>query len=108
MNLDISKVKIAMINANLLTVEALGKKMGCSKQNLGQIFDRCRCRPKTAKKLADALNVPVEQIIKETTLEQFSSDALIKETTLEQFSSDALIDELKRRLRTRDARHENT
>ena len=26
MNLDISKVKIAMINANLLTVEALGKK----------------------------------------------------------------------------------
>ena len=95
MNLDISKVGIAMINANLLTVEALGKKMGCSKQNLGQIFDRCRCRPKTAKKLADALNVPVEQIIK-------------KKTTLEQFSSDALIDELKRRLRTRDARHENT
>ena len=94
MNLDISKVEIAMINANLLTVEALGKKMGCSKQNLGQIFDRCRCRPKTAKKLADALNVPVEQIIKETTLEPFSSDALI--------------DELKRRLRTRDARHENT
>lgn len=94
MNLDISKVKIAMINANLLTVEALGKKMGCSKQNLGLIFDRCRCRPKTAKKLADALNVPVEQIIKETTLEQVSSDALI--------------DELKRRLRTGDARHENT
>ena len=46
MNLDISKVEIAMINANLLT--------------------------------------------------------------LEQFSSDALIDELKRRLKTRDARHENT
>ena len=94
MNLDISKVKIAMINANLLTVEALGKKMGCSKQNVNRIFTRCRCSPKTAKKLADALNVPVEQIIKETTLEQFSSDALI--------------DELKRRLRTRDARHENT
>lgn len=94
MNLDISKVEIAMINANLLTVEALGKKMGCSKQNLSHIFDRCRCRPKTAKKLADALNVPVEQIINETTLEQFSSDALR--------------DELKRRLRTRDARHENT
>lgn len=95
MNLDISKVKIAMINANLLTLEALGKKMGCSKQNVNMIFTRCRCSPKTAKKLADALNVPVEQII-------------IKETTLEQFSSDDLIDELKRRLKARDARHENT
>ena len=94
MNLDISKVEIAMINANLLTLEALGKKMGCSKQNVNMIFTRCRCSPKTAKKLADALNVPVEQIIKETTLEQFSSDALI--------------DELKRRLKARDARHENT
>lgn len=94
MNLDISKVGIAMINANLLTLDALGKKMGCSKQNVNMIFTRCRCSPKTAKKLADALNVPVEQIIKETTLEQFSSDALI--------------DELKRRLKARDARHENT
>ena len=94
MNLDISKVEIAMINANLLTLEALGKKMGCSKQNMNAIFTRCACSLKTAKKLADALNVPVEQIIKETTLEQFSSDALI--------------DELKRRLKTRDARHENT
>lgn len=93
-NLDISKVEIAMINANLLTLEALGKKMGCSKQNVNTIFTLCGCSPKTAKKLADALNVPVEQIIKETTLEQFSSDALI--------------DELKRRLKARDARHENT
>lgn len=95
MNLDISKVNIAMINANLLTLEALGKKMGCSKQNVNIIFARGRCSPKTVKKLADALNVPAEQII-------------IKETTLEQFSSDALIDELRRRLKTRDARHENT
>ena len=94
MNLDINKVEIAMINANLLTLEALGKKMGCSKQNINIIFARCRCSPKTVKKLADALNVPVEQIIKKTTLEQFSSDDLI--------------DELKRRLKTRDARHENT
>lgn len=94
MNLDISKVKIAMINANLLTLDALGKKMGCSKQNVNIIFTRCRCYPKTAKKLADALNVPVEQIIKEATLEEFSSDALI--------------DELKRRLKARDARHEST
>lgn len=94
MNLDINKVEIAMINANLLTLEALGKKMGCSKQNVNIILARCTCSPKTVKKLADALNVPVEQIIKETTLEQFSSDALI--------------DELKRRLKTRDARHENT
>ena len=94
MNLDMSKVEIAMINANLMTLEALGKKMGCSKQNVNIIFARCRCSPKTVKKLADALNVPVEQIMKETTLEQFSSDALI--------------DELKRRLKTRDAHHENT
>ena len=94
MNLDISKVEIAMINANLLTLDALGKKMGCSKQNVNTIFTRCRCSPKTAKELADALNVPAEQIIKEATLEQFSSDALI--------------DELKRRLKARDARHENT
>lgn len=94
MNLDISKVEIAMVNANILTLEALGKKMGCSKQNINRIFACCRCSPKTVKKLSDALNVPVEQIIKETTLEQFSSDALI--------------DELKRRLKTRDARHENT
>ena len=94
MNLDINKVEIAMINANLMTLEALGEKMGCSKQNVNVILDRCRCSPKTVKKLADALNVPVEQIIKETTLEQFSSDALI--------------DELKRRLKTSDARYENT
>ena len=94
MNLDRSKVNIAMINANLLTLEALGKKMGCSTQNVSNILTRGRCSSKTAKTLADALNVPVEQIIKETTLEQFSSDALI--------------DELRRRLKTRDARHENT
>ena len=94
MNLDMSKVEIAMINANLMTLEALGKKMGCSKQNVNIICSRCRCSPKSVKKLADALTVPVEQIIKETTLEQFSSDALI--------------DELKRRLKTRDAHHENT
>lgn len=94
MNLDISKVNIAMINANLLTLEALGKKMGCSTQNVSVILTRGRCSPKTAKTLSDALNVPVAQIIKETTLEQFSSDDLI--------------DELKRRLKTRDARHENT
>ena len=94
MNLDISKVEIAMINANLLTLEALGKKMGCSAQNVSVILTRGRCSPKTAKTLSDALNVPVEQIIKETTLAQFSSDALI--------------DELKRRLKARDALHENT
>lgn len=94
MNLDRIKVNIAMINANLLTLEALGKKMGCSTQNVSNILTRGRCSSKTAKTLADALNVPVEQIIKETTLEQFSSDDLI--------------DELKRRLKTRDARHENT
>ena len=94
MNLDISKVEIAMINANLVTLEALGKKMGCSAQNVSVILTRGRCSPKTAKTLSDALNVPVEQIIKETTLAQFSSDALI--------------DELKRRLKARDARHENT
>ena len=94
MNLDRSKVNIAMINANLLTLEALGKKMGCSTQNVSNILTRSRCSSKTAKTLADALNVPVEQIIKETTLEQFSSNDLI--------------DELKRRLKTRDARHENT
>ena len=94
MNLDINKVEIAMINANLLTLGALGKKMGCSFQNVSVILNRGRCSPKTAKTLADALNVPVEQIIKETTLAQFSSDALI--------------DELKRRLKARDARHENT
>ena len=94
MNLDISKVEIAMINANLLTLEALGKKMGCSAQNVSVILTRGRCSPKTAKTLSDALNVPVEQIIKGTTLAQFSSDALI--------------DELKRRLKARDALHENT
>lgn len=94
MILDRNKVEVAMVNADILSINELSKKMGCTKQNVSQLFYRGSCNTKTAKKLADALNVPVEQIIKETTLEQFSSDALI--------------DELKRRLKTRDAHHENT
>ena len=94
MILDRNKVEVAMVNAGILSINELSKKMGCAKQNVSQLFYRGSCNTKTAKKLADALNVPVEQISMRTTLEQISTDDILKE--------------LKRRLELKSERHENT
>jgi len=93
MILDRNKVEVAMVNAGILSINELSKKMGCTKQNVSQLFYRSSCNTKTAKKLADALNVPVEQISMRTTLEQISTDDILNE--------------LKRRLEMKSERHEN-
>jgi DNA-binding phage protein len=62
MKLDVFAIKLLIAERELNLVE-LAKKMGCSRDCLYQILRRGSCTPKTAGRLAHALDVPVEAIV---------------------------------------------
>lgn len=62
MKLDVFAIKLIIAERELKLVE-LAKKMGCRRDGLHQILRRGSCTPKTAGRLAHALDVPVEAIV---------------------------------------------
>ena len=64
MKLDRSKLDIAVANAGVPSYRQLAQQIGCSAQNLSAILSRSSCKPVTAGKIAQALGVPVDSIIK--------------------------------------------
>ena len=62
MKLDLFAIKLLIAEREMKLVE-LAKKMGCSRDGLHQILRRGSCTPKTAGRLAHALDVPVEAIV---------------------------------------------
>lgn len=64
--MEISKHKIKVIMAKQgLTTKALAERMNTQSNNLSTILMRETCRPDTATRIADALGVQLEEIIKE-------------------------------------------
>ena len=62
MKLDVFAIKLLIAERELKIME-LAKKMGCGRECLTQILRRGSCTPKTAGRLAHALDVPVEAIV---------------------------------------------
>jgi plasmid maintenance system antidote protein VapI len=62
MKLDVFAIKLLVAERELKLME-LAEKMGCSRDGLHQILRRGSCNPKTAGRLAHALDVPVEAIV---------------------------------------------
>lgn len=56
-------VDIALAKSGLSSYAQLAGKMGCSAKNLSAILNRGTCRPATAGKIANALEVPVEDLV---------------------------------------------
>lgn len=66
LNLDRNKIDIAIANAGIPSYRQLAQRIGCSAQNLSVILNRGSCKPATVGKIAAALGVPVESMVKET------------------------------------------
>lgn len=64
MKLDRTQLDIAIANAGVPSYRKLAQRIGCSAQNLSVILNRGSCTPSTAWKIAVALNVPVESIVR--------------------------------------------
>lgn len=64
MKLDRTKLDIAVSNSGIPSYRQLAQRVGCSAQNLSVILNRGTCKPFTAGKIAAALGVPVESIIR--------------------------------------------
>lgn len=64
MKLDRTQLDIAVANAGIPSYRQLAQQIGCSAQNLSVILTRGSCKPATAGKIAAALCVPVENIIR--------------------------------------------
>lgn len=64
MKLDTFTIKKHMANKRL-TVADLARLMGIARQNLSTILTRGTCSIINAGRIADALNVPIEEICKE-------------------------------------------
>ena len=64
MKLDRTQLDIAVANAGVPSYRQLAQRVGCSAQNLSVILNRGSCKPATAGKLAAALGVPVESIVR--------------------------------------------
>lgn len=64
MRLDRTQLDIAVANAGVPSYRQLAQLVGCSAQNLSVIINRGTCKPMTAVKIAHALRVPVESIIR--------------------------------------------
>ena len=64
MKFDREQVDIALAQSDLASYSQLARRMGCSAQNLSVILNRGRCKPVTVGKIAQALGVPVDSIIK--------------------------------------------
>lgn len=63
MKINRTSVDIALSRSDLGSYTELARRMGCSMQNLSVILNRGSCRPATAGKIADALGVPLEEVI---------------------------------------------
>ena len=64
MKFDRELVDIAIAQSDVASYRELARRMGCSVQNLSVILNRGRCKPVTAGKIAQALGVSVESIIR--------------------------------------------
>lgn len=64
LKLDRTQIDVALANAGVPSYSQLAQRIGCSAQNLSVILNRGRCKPVTAGKIAQALGVPVDSIIK--------------------------------------------
>lgn len=61
---DRELVDIAIAQSDVASYRELARRMGCSVQNLSVILNRGSCKPVTAGKIAQALGVSVESIIR--------------------------------------------
>lgn len=64
MKLDRTQLDIAVANAGVPSYRQLAQRVGCSAQNLSVILNRGSCKPATAGKIAAALGVSVESIVR--------------------------------------------
>lgn len=64
MTLDRILLDVAIAKSGIQSYKQLAQRIGCSAQNLSVIIGRGTCKPATAGKIAQALGVPVENIIK--------------------------------------------
>ncbi len=64
MKLDVRTIKVYMANKRM-TVAELARLMGIARQNLSTILTRGTCSIVNAGRIADALNVDVEEIVLE-------------------------------------------
>ena len=64
MKLDRTQLDIAVASAGIPSYRQLAQRVGCSAQNLSVILNRGSCKPATAGKIAAALGVPVESIVR--------------------------------------------
>lgn len=64
MRLDRTQLDIAIANAGVPSYRQLALRVGCSAQNLSVILNRGGCKPATAGKIAAALGVSVESIVR--------------------------------------------
>lgn len=64
MKLDRTRLDIAVANAGVPSYRQLAQRVGCSAQNLSVILNRGSCKPATAGKIAAALGVPIESIVR--------------------------------------------
>lgn len=62
MRLNKQALEIAMAECGFNKID-LANKMGVSRQTVYKYIDGNPCRPKTAKRFADALNVPVQDLV---------------------------------------------
>lgn len=64
--MEISKCKIKILMAKQgLTSKALAERMSTQANNLSTVLVRGTCRPDTARRIANALGVQLEEIVKE-------------------------------------------
>lgn len=64
--MEISKRKIKFLMAKQgLTTKALAERMNTQANNLSTVLVRGTCRPDTATRIANALGVQLEEIVKE-------------------------------------------
>ena len=64
MKLSRELVDIAVAQSDCTSYRELARRMGCSVQNLSVILNRGSYKPVTAGKIAQALGVPVENIVR--------------------------------------------
>lgn len=64
MKINNSRIKTLMAK-QALTIKALAGRMNTQANNLSTVLTRGTCRPETAIRIADALGVQLEEIVKE-------------------------------------------
>lgn len=64
--MEINKRRIKVLMAKQgLTTKALAERMDTQPNNLSTVLTRGTCRPETATRIANALGVQLEEIVKE-------------------------------------------